>query len=342
MKSHTVPQRLLEQFAYKDGRTNSLRLWRYEEGKAPYWKASPETATMIEGHFADPGDEAKEAELEERLAREYENPVNEFLVCLDDPSFLPSDLNLRQLTFYITLLFNRSKARRLATAELQKVSRHAFESFLSNDSRVATVVAKENIEILLDRSTRQTLTTKKDIVERVQRALRRSETELERQISYVQTIERAMADFDEPLGNGEWKFERASPATPFVISDAPVVTWVRLDSGQISYGHGFHSANVEVFLPISPSTCLHVMPAVARQRTVKQPTVQEINAAQAAFASRCCFANVNNSAVDRILQANFGKAELGVTAFTVWHKNYADKVYELFMKPGKWIEPPVR
>jgi hypothetical protein len=40
------------------------------------------------------------------------------------------------------------------------------------------------------------------------------------------------------------------------------------------------------------------------------------------------------------MQQNFGKAKLGVTAFTVWHRNYDNTVYELLMNNGRWVEPP--
>jgi hypothetical protein len=72
------------------------------------------------------------------------------------------------------------------------------------------------------------------------------------------------------------------------------------------------------------------------------PTVQEINTAQAAFASRYCFTNINSAEIDSALQPNFGKAKLGVTAFTIWHRNYDNSVYELLMNDGKWVEPPHR
>ena len=79
MKSHTVPKKLLEQFAYDDPATRSRRLWRYQKGRPPYGRASPKTATRWEGHFADSANSMKEAELEERLKREFEEPVNQFI-----------------------------------------------------------------------------------------------------------------------------------------------------------------------------------------------------------------------------------------------------------------------
>jgi hypothetical protein len=85
MKSHTVPQRLLEQFAYRDASTNSRRLWRYEKGRAPYRKASPQTATAVDGFFTNPSDQKFEQQLEKRLAYEIEDPVNAFMPGLADP-----------------------------------------------------------------------------------------------------------------------------------------------------------------------------------------------------------------------------------------------------------------
>ena len=63
---------------YDDPITKSRRLWRYQKGRSPYPNASPRTATRWDGHFADPADSAKEAEIEVRLKREFEDPVNEF------------------------------------------------------------------------------------------------------------------------------------------------------------------------------------------------------------------------------------------------------------------------
>jgi hypothetical protein len=47
---------------------------------------------------------------------------------------------------------------------------------------------------------------------------------------------------------------------------------------------------VEVFLPMSPATCLHILPKVRRSREIASPTIAEINIAQAAFAYNACFA----------------------------------------------------
>jgi len=54
VNSHTVPRKLLDQFAYDDPVTRSRRLWRYEKNKPPYGFASPKTATRFDGHFLDP------------------------------------------------------------------------------------------------------------------------------------------------------------------------------------------------------------------------------------------------------------------------------------------------
>jgi hypothetical protein len=64
MLSHTVPRKLLEHFAYDDFVTKSKRLWRYQKDRPPYGRAAPISATRWDGHFADPDNAAKEAEIE--------------------------------------------------------------------------------------------------------------------------------------------------------------------------------------------------------------------------------------------------------------------------------------
>jgi hypothetical protein len=342
MKSHTVPRKLLEQFAYNDPHTKSLRLWRYEKGRAPYRKASPESATRIDGHFADPGDAEKESQLEARLAREYEEPVNQFLFSLGDPSFALTELHRRQLTLYVTLLFNRSQARRAATLHQQELTVQALDAFLSNETQLLTVAAKWNIDLLLSGRQIPSLITKEEVA-RIAVGLReRSRTERQRQESYVGLIERAMSYLDGEIFKGRWDCLRTPADDPFIISDAPVVTWERIEPGVFSYGQGFHRPDVEAFLPLSPVTCLHIIPSVERTRPVQLPTVSEINAAEAAFSSRFCFTNVNSPRIDEIVQRNYGKARMGVNAFTLWHRNYDNVFYELLMQDGKWADPPLR
>ena len=158
--------------------------------------------------------------------------------------------------------------------------------------------------------------------------------------SYVRMVEVAMSEVDERLMTGHWNYLRTEPENSFVISDAPVVTWERLDNGLLSYGLGFHRPDVEVFLPISPLVCLHILPNVKRTRNVILASVADINAAQAAFASRYCFTNINRLELNQVLQPAFGAAELGVKSFTVWHRNYDESIYELLMNNGRFVPPP--
>jgi hypothetical protein len=72
MFSHTVPGKLLEQFAYTDPRTKSKRLWQYQKGIRPWWKASPGTATAWDGPFADPANAAKEEQIQLQIATSVE------------------------------------------------------------------------------------------------------------------------------------------------------------------------------------------------------------------------------------------------------------------------------
>ncbi len=108
-----------------------------------------------------------------------------------------------------------------------------------------------------------------------------------------------------------------------------------MSGGQFNYGVGFHEPNVEAFVPFSPEVCLHIQPRVERTKAIALPSVEEINIAQSAFAGRYCLANINSPLINKLFQENFGRAELGVKGFTVWHRDYSTAVYDYFMSaPG--------
>ncbi len=342
MKSHTVPQKLLEQFAYLDPKTASLRLWRYERNRAPYPKATPKTATVIDRHFADPDDAQKEEQLETRLAREFEEPVNKFLFRIGNPDFALTNEHRRQLAFYVALLFFRSSARRRASTHLQQVTRSAYDQFLNNEQQVLTVAAKWNLELYFSRRLGRGLITVDEVRNSVRASVQERLTEMGAQSSYVATIERMMSECDEKLESGQWRCIKTAADDPFIISDAPVVTWERIGPEQFSLGMGFHRDNVEAFLPISPEKCLHILPNVSRTRNVATPDVREVNIAQAAFAARACYGHANSDAINQIVQGNFGRAELGVRSFTVWHRDYSTAVYDILMSEPRWLERTAR
>jgi hypothetical protein len=338
MFSHTVPKRLLEEFAYFDPITGSKRLWRYEFERRPYSGVSPSKATALEGYFADPEDEEKERQLEVDLAQKFEHPVNEFLFTVGDGDFLTTDERMRQLTFYVTLLFHRSAARRRASTHMQKVTQRAYDLFFQNRRQIENVAAKWSIDLLLSGRMKRGLITAEEVAAGVREGLAEHLNEASAQQSYLRTMERAMSEMDELVYGGEWRCLRSNAGDPFILSDAPVVTWERLDNGVFSYGQGFHRENVEVLLPVSPTKCLHILPNVQRTRSVRMPSTQEINVAQAAFAGRACYGGVESEAVDQLVQANFGKAELGVKAFTVWHRDYRTAIYDILMGQPDWAE----
>jgi hypothetical protein len=234
--------------------------------------------------------------------------------------------------------FFRSKARRRASTHLRQVTRRAYDQFLENESQVLTVATKWNIDLVLRRQTRHGFFTSDDIRTGVRELLQKHLTEKGAQGSYIQTIERMMSEFDEKLFLGEWNLIRKTINDPFITSDAPVVTWERLGPEEFSLGMGFHRENVEVFLPISPEKCLHILPNVNRTRKVADPTAKEVNIAQAAFAARACYSHAKSDAIDDIVQGNFGRAELGVKSFTVWHRNYSTAIYDILMHEPRWLE----
>jgi hypothetical protein len=315
-------------------------MWRYEKGKPPRWDASPRTATRIDGHLADPDNAAKEEILERRLGREFEEPVNKFLFRIRDPNFRVTDEQRHQLAFYVTLLFLRSDARKRASGHTQEVMRQAMNKFLANELQVFNVSAKWSMDLLLSGKMRAGFVSRTDVVKAAHKYVLDADPTIEAKKSYVRMIEAAMVSADEKLLTGQWDYLATTADRPFVISEAPVVTWQRNANGLISRGVGFHKPDVEVFMPVSPTLCLHILPNVPRTRAVIRPSVDDINATQASMSTRYCYTNVNSPEVDRVVQEYAGSAELGLKSFTVWHRNYDDAFYNLFMNGGEWTDPP--
>ena len=92
-------------------------------------------------------------------------------------------------------------------------------------------------------------------------------------------------------------------------------------------------------LPVAPTTCLHILPAVQRTRQVKPPSVGEVNEAQAAYATSYCNAHVKDSILNGLLQPRFGTNRIGINVFSVRHRNYEDAMFELLMNGGQHVDP---
>jgi hypothetical protein len=251
MFSHTVPRKLLEQFTYDDPRTKSKRLWQYQKGLPPWWKASPARATAWDGYFADPKNSEKEAELEARLEREFEAPVNQFIEGIDG-SFAWSDEKVRLLTGYISTLFNRSRARKQGSGQMVNLRLDALRNLLKDDVKLGLMAHRKMQDMIEGGGTvcgRVTLA-----MERA--AIRKTIAEYSRpdaaQRDYIRTMETMMTYPANELLQGVWSIIVTDAAQPFVIGDAPVVTWERIDTNTLSLGIGFGKPNVEVFFPSPP------------------------------------------------------------------------------------------
>jgi hypothetical protein len=288
MESHTVPRKLLDQFAYDDRVTGFRRLWQYARGRAPWRRASPRTATRISDHFADPADAEREARLEERLNREFEDPVHKFIDQLRFQTFVLSRGHIRQLTPYVTLLWNRSEARHTATRQQVNIAIESSQSLLANDEQISLISGKWTLDLIGQGQAMQRTVTQDEVRHHVQQMIDTMSTEEHLQTTYVDAMERAMAILDESIDNGQWNLMYTTPQLPFVIGDAPVVTWERNENNVLIYGQGFSRPDVEAILPVSPTTCLHILPVAQRMRRLVIPTPLEVNQAQASASASVC------------------------------------------------------
>lgn len=343
MKSHTVPRFLLNQFAYDDPVTRSRRLWQYSRDRKPWKRASPATATRFDHHFQDPADPGREERLETRLNQAIENPVHRFLAELRFGDLFPwQPQYVAQLTRYITLLFNRSRSRRDATREHTQIQVESLTSLLANDDQVSQIAARWTIrQIGNGISPDEATVTVDEVRERLNETIKRIQTEEHIKTTYVDAMERAFANFDQTMAGGHWGILTTTPDNPFIIGDAPVVTWIRAGNF-LHYGFGFHRPNVEVLLPVCPTACLHVLPLVPRNQQPLMPAVSEVNEAQAVFASEYCYGHMNSQAINDLIQPRIGRRRIGVHLFSVRHRDYTNTMFELLMSGGSRFRAPLR
>ncbi|HZY72131.1 MAG TPA: hypothetical protein VFE22_03375 [Edaphobacter sp.] len=102
----------------------------------------------ISGHFADPADAEREARLEDRLNREFEDPVHRFIDQIRYRTFVLSRSHVRQLTRYVSLLFNRSEARRSATKQQVDIAIESSRALLANEERISQVAGKWTFDLI--------------------------------------------------------------------------------------------------------------------------------------------------------------------------------------------------
>jgi Protein of unknown function (DUF4238) len=342
MNSHTVPRFLLDQFAYDDAVTKTRRLWCYEKGKAPFRGISPKAAASVDGHFSDPANANREAELESRLNREVENPVHRFLRDLQYRAFVLSPLNIRQLTRYVTLLWNRSQNRRGGTKQQVAISIESTRAFLADEEKVRKVAARWTMEIIRLGHPLERPVSVEEVRQSAEKMIATMQTQEHEQTTYVDSMERAMASTDETLEKGMWNVIHTDRDHPFAIGDAPVVTWHRNVTGVLFYGQGMWTADVEAVLPVGPTACLHILPAVQRTCHVGEPTPSEVNRAQGAFATRYCYAHKNDPQIDKDFQWQFSRGQIGVNMYSVRHRNYNDTMFEVLMSGGSSFKAPRR
>ncbi len=209
---------------------------------------------------------------------------------------------------------------------------HALNKFLANEQQLATVAVQLNLDVYFSGKRLESLITTDDVAGMARKLSSYYDATSSDQSAWVTGIVHFMGYLDDAIFAGEWSLVSTTPDEPFILSDAPVVTWERRESVGISHGVGFREPNAEVLLPVSPLTCLYILPKVDRTRKVVQPQVVEINTAQAAFAYQACYADRNKPEIDDLVQRSISTAKIGENVFTLWHRNYDSLMFDILME----------
>lgn len=64
---------------------------------------------------------------------------------------------------------------------------------------------------------------------------------------------------------------------------------------------------------------------------IQRPAPEEVNMAQAAFATEHCFTNVYSAETDATLQPHFGTIRLGIEGFSTKHIDYNKALFDIIM-----------
>ena len=249
-------------------------------------------------------------------------------------TFVLSVVHKRQLTGYITTLFHRSRARKLASPDQMQMKLEAFRALLSDEEALSRLAAKYTMDSIESGINLAGAVPKNIVIEVINRQIERHSGTRAVQSDYINTVELMMSLPDERMINGQWSVFHAELGNPFIIGDAPVVTWERTAHNALMHGVGFALPNVEVLLPISPTTCLHILPEVQRNRSTRRPTTEEVNVAQALFATEHCFSNVRSEKLDATLQPHFGTFRIGIEGFSIRHIDYKEQLVNILMNRG--------
>jgi len=129
-----------------------------------------------------------------------------------------SRLQVRQMTRYIALLFNRSQNRRGATAEQVALAIQATQSFLADEEKVTKVAARWTMELLRRGVQLERPVGNADVRKSAEDMIARMRTADHEQTIYVDSMERAMAFLDDALDNGQWNVIQTDLDHPFAIA----------------------------------------------------------------------------------------------------------------------------
>jgi hypothetical protein len=92
---------------------------------------------------------------------------------------------------------------------------------MENEAQVLTVAAKWSIDLLLSGKVQGSLVSPDVVREAARGLIQNYDTERRRQASYAESIERAMAYFDDIIYGGTWYFIRATADDPFYYFRRP-------------------------------------------------------------------------------------------------------------------------
>lgn len=307
--SHALPKRLLRAFSHYDKKTKSPRLWRYERGRTPLPSRSPKSETRVKGYFHRPSDFSFEQTFERKIAEDIEHHVHAMLDDLRSPLFAFTYATQMRLARYMLLLFSRSGGgRTIARAQLKKSSSELRQ--LASDQSFVQELAE-----LYSQGT-GSLVTCGQVVQFLEMSARKQGNEKGDQEAFTEFVERWSVIEEEQFALGRWDILNTREDRPFVLTDTPVMSWSRKGHGEPSVGVGLFRSDAEVFLPVSPQNCIHLLPLANRDLYTEKPSTGQINSLMVRTMARYAYSSRFVPQINELVQSQGATLRVGQDCFT--------------------------
>lgn len=307
--SHVIPRFYLEQFSVPSTRKGKPgRIYVYEKGKQPV-ERSTKAQGRENGYFGFVLPDGKlEESMESRLAQ-LENGCNDTLWCAKSKLFdWTSSFHRNKLAFYAALLFQRATQNRNVNLQHWDNIQKEFAEVIPDDKYVGDLARHLSVKLKKN-------ITLEEMRGHLQHSSDRMQNKSEAKNAYLDKLLWQTEFIKNILLEKPWQVWKATDGIEFVASDNPLISFVRLQNGELHPGWGFRRPGVIAALPLSPGVCLAMGPSGPESVTLDELHVMKVNEVMISLCDRFVYSRNHSGEIKKLVHECAGAAKYGVTAF---------------------------